>query len=279
MSSSNTVSKFKVLLLGDNGVGKSEFIHRYVNDCFIGKYLPNMGPNITPITLSTTKGDTILYIWVCAGYEEQDGKYLPTNFYTSADAAIIMLDVTKKSTMDTLHCWYELVKIVNPNIPIIICGNKFDSDKHKFKLSDIDIKENNLKYYNISVLNKYNLQECIKYILSQLMNDSSLELIHYGNKINKNETEKKESISLWVAYEKYEHRDKIGGKYSGEPYWKIRNGINFYSSKAEALSSKPKYVNNYWCVEEIHQGSMLDIDKKLTESELADYNKYMKFSW
>jgi GTP-binding nuclear protein Ran len=80
-----------------------------------------------------------------------------------AIGAIIMFDVSSKISFKNVIFWITKIKIANPIIPIIICGNKCDIKERKVNLNDI-IKKYDYLYFDISVKCCYNIEKPIQYL-------------------------------------------------------------------------------------------------------------------
>ncbi|CAH8477841.1 unnamed protein product [Heterobilharzia americana] len=107
---------FKLLLIGDSGVGKSSLLLRYTNDCFESQ-------------LSATIGvDFKLSIWDTAGQERF--RTLTPNVYRGSHAAVFVYDVSNRESFEHLSSWMEELKTYadNPNMVKLLVGNKIDSE-------------------------------------------------------------------------------------------------------------------------------------------------------
>lgn len=60
-------AKFKVVLVGDGGVGKTTFVKRHHTGQFVKPYIPTKGADVTEIEFMTTHGRIVLEIWDTAG--------------------------------------------------------------------------------------------------------------------------------------------------------------------------------------------------------------------
>ena len=166
---------FKIILVGEGGVGKTTFIKQHQTQKFTKKYIPTMGVEVSPLLLKTNKGSIILNIWDTAGLEKYEG--LKDGYYIGADACILMFDVTSELTYNKLQerC-IDIIRIIGKQIPIILCGNKVDCKDRKVKPIDIKFhKENNLYYYlDMSVKNNYNFEKPFLYLIKKLLKDENV---------------------------------------------------------------------------------------------------------
>jgi len=111
---------YKIILIGDGGVGKSVFLNRFVNNDFNKKYVPTLGVDVIPCKF----GNTIYNIWDCAGQEKFSG--LGDGYYIDSHAAIFMFDVTSELSFKNLGKWLRNVKRIVGDIPFIVVGTKCD---------------------------------------------------------------------------------------------------------------------------------------------------------
>jgi len=159
--------KFKLILVGDGGVGKTTFVKRHRTGEFEKKYVATMGVEVHPIPFHTTLGKVIFNCWDTAGQEKFGG--LRDGYYIGGQAAIIMFDVTSRVTYKSVPHWYKDLVRVCEHIPIVLCGNKVDSKDRKVKPKDIHFhRKKNLQYYDISAKSNYNFEKPFLYIARKL---------------------------------------------------------------------------------------------------------------
>lgn len=162
----------KVLIVGDSGVGKTVFVNRHRNGEFTTNYIATIGVEITPLYFETTKGRVGLNIWDCAGQEKfrdlrQD--------YQGAQAAILMFDVSSKISYRNLNFWYNEIRKIALDIPIVVCGNKCDIKERKVRPKDIIFhRQKGLQYYDISVKSNYNYESPFLYLIRKVLGDDSV---------------------------------------------------------------------------------------------------------
>ncbi|KAI8388587.1 GTP-binding protein ypt5 [Radiomyces spectabilis] len=115
----------KLVLLGEAAVGKSSLVIRFVNRDYVENREPTIGAAF--LTQKCTVEDrTIKYeIWDTAGQERFHS--LAPMYYRNAQAAVVVYDVTKSSTLEKAKSWVkELQRQANPHIVIALVGNKID---------------------------------------------------------------------------------------------------------------------------------------------------------
>jgi len=115
----------KLVLLGEAAVGKSSVVLRFVSN----EFQPNKEPTIGAafLTQKCRLEDRVLRyeIWDTAGQERFHS--LAPMYYRNAQAAIVVYDVTKATSLEKAKTWVkELQRQANPNIVIALAGNKID---------------------------------------------------------------------------------------------------------------------------------------------------------
>lgn len=108
---------FKVILVGDEGCGKSVLVKRFNEDRFEKKYIPTLGVEVDPLRF---ENNVCLNIWDCSGNEKFRG--LGDGYYVGAQGAILCFDLTSPNTLYNIPKWVNEVKRRVENIPFVICG-------------------------------------------------------------------------------------------------------------------------------------------------------------
>ncbi|NHI91509.1 MAG: GTP-binding protein [Candidatus Lokiarchaeota archaeon] len=137
---------FKLVFLGDEGVGKSSLIVRYVKNTFSNKYISTLGVDFLTKELKFDEvGLVKLIIWDIGGQETWKKKL---NLYLKgSDGAVIVVDLTRKQTLDDLKFWFGALEKYAPNIPRILVGNKTDlNNQRKISSDDLNNKSTIKKF-------------------------------------------------------------------------------------------------------------------------------------
>ena len=135
--------QFKLIVLGEQGVGKTSMINQFVINKFYSDYRPTLGLSITQQTYAIQgfeeQGSHINFmIWDLAG--QRFFKRVRKHYYQNANAAFIIFDVTKPDTFKAIKKWFDDLRSVMPTIPIIIIGNKTDL-KDQIQVTDEEGKK------------------------------------------------------------------------------------------------------------------------------------------
>ena len=167
---------FKLILVGDGGVGKTTFVKRHVTGEFEKKYVATLGVEVHPLTFTTNCGPIRYNCWDTAGQEKFGG--LRDGYYIQGQAAIIMFDVTSRITYKNVPNWHRDLVRVCENIPIVLCGNKIDIKDRKVKAKNITFhRKKNLQYYDISAKSNYNFEKPFLWLARKLTGQQNLQFI------------------------------------------------------------------------------------------------------
>jgi len=116
---------YKVIVIGDPTVGKTELLAKFATNNFEEKHLPTVGVNILkePIELKEYNVIVNLMFWDIAGQPQFYMLHRP--YFNGADGMLLVFDVTRSSTFSNINKWYSAaVKYGLSGIPRILIGNK-----------------------------------------------------------------------------------------------------------------------------------------------------------
>ena len=119
------MQEIKVVLIGDSGVGKTSLFQRIKGDDFCEKQSSTVGGSCSYFEVQTEKGPVNLNMWDTAGQERF--RTIVPMYFRKASVVIIVFDVTKRSTFDSISEWHTLIREKAPETAkIILVGNKTD---------------------------------------------------------------------------------------------------------------------------------------------------------
>ncbi len=109
---------YKVVFMGDGGVGKTTLIQRHVQNIFQPIYKPTIGAEVHPIPFNTNYGPIVLNIWDSPGQEKHSG--LREGYNIGAHHIVIFYSVDSKLSARNIAYWSTLA----PSIPSTVIGTK-----------------------------------------------------------------------------------------------------------------------------------------------------------
>lgn len=118
---------YKVILAGDGAVGKTSLIEKFVTGKFEKDYKMTIGTNIFSKVVNVDGVPVKLVIWDLAG--QPHFKHVRSGFYLGAAGALLVYDVTRKSTLENLENWRSEMGKSSDNVSaMVVVGNKSDLD-------------------------------------------------------------------------------------------------------------------------------------------------------
>jgi len=121
---------FKLIVIGDPAVGKTSLITRIVSRTFQETYLPTLGVDMRVVDRELFGVRLRLVIWDLAGQPRFDT--VRRLYFLGSDAAIIVYDVTVRSSFSNVDGWMKAFRRAVPTpVPAILVGNKIDLDEQR----------------------------------------------------------------------------------------------------------------------------------------------------
>lgn len=144
-----TFNQYKIIILGDIGVGKSSLIDRYVSNKFNTATIP--GDIVKKKKLELDNQTTVELLINDSTEEEKLNKYTK-HYFKDAHGALIMFDVTNRQSFTNITTWKEEIKTNAPSdIVICILGNKADlSSNRVVKFEEVQEIAGDDLYYEVS---------------------------------------------------------------------------------------------------------------------------------
>lgn len=168
--------EFKLVLIGDGGVGKTTFVKRHLTGEFEKRYIATLGVEVHPLTFHTSRGPVTFNVWDTAGQEKLSG--LRDGYYIGGSCGIIMFDVSSRITYKNVPKWYRDLIRVCEQVPIVLVGNKVDIKERKVKAKQITFhRRHGLQYYDISAKSNYQFEKPFLWLARRLSGDSQLVFV------------------------------------------------------------------------------------------------------
>ncbi|KAK4767321.1 hypothetical protein SAY87_023987 [Trapa incisa] len=163
---------FKVVLIGDSAVGKSQILSRFARNEFSLDSKATIGVEFQTRTLVIEHKSIKAQIWDTAGQERY--RAVTSAYYRGAVGAMLVYDITRRQSFDHIPRWLEELRShADKNIVIMLVGNKTDLEKQR-AVSTEDAKEfaekEGLFFLETSALNASNVESAFFTVLTEIFN-------------------------------------------------------------------------------------------------------------
>ena len=165
----------KVVMIGAGGSGKTALVNRFLTQKFSAQYIVTIGSQfaVKTVAVQDNNGRNVrvkLLVWDLAGQQRFD--FIRSSYYQGSKGALLVYDVTRKSTYMELPKWIEETeKALNKRIPIVLLANKVDLEDERVITRDMGehfIQEHNLQgYLETSALTGANVEEAFQQLAKQ----------------------------------------------------------------------------------------------------------------
>ena len=188
---------YKVIIIGDTNVGKSNILTRYLKDEFSSNTKSTVGVELGIKFLKIKNIKAKIQIWDTAGQERY--KAITSSYFKGSNGCFIVYDITNEASFDNVEKWYEQIQSeTSKEIPIVLVGNKCDlEDERKVPIEKGKEKAQNLNcaFFETSALKKINIdkifEELVNTIYEKTANknedDINIEFIKEDKAVNLNE--------------------------------------------------------------------------------------------
>jgi Ras-related protein Rab-11A len=173
---------FKLVLIGDSGVGKSNLLSRFTRNEFNLESKSTIGVEFATRSLTIDNKVIKAQIWDTAGQERY--RAITSAYYRGAVGALLVYDVTRHVTFENIERWLkELRDHVDPNAVVMLIGNKSDL-RHLVAVPTGDGKSlaerESLYFMETSALEATNVEQAFAEVLTQIYRVVSKKVVEGG---------------------------------------------------------------------------------------------------
>jgi len=167
---------FKIILVGDTGVGKTCFLEKIIDGHYNYRHEPTIGVDFR-LVYHKTDDDKVVkcHVWDTAGQEQFH--CITRSYYKGAGGIIFMYDTAKMESFKNVKKWYKIVEAERgtENLPMLLVGTKLDKIKKEVPRVNAEsfAEEHKMDFYEISSRSG----ECVDKIIPEMARKIKTEIV------------------------------------------------------------------------------------------------------
>ncbi|KAH9300567.1 hypothetical protein KI387_012150, partial [Taxus chinensis] len=163
---------FKLLLIGDSGVGKSCLLLRFADDSYLESYISTIGVDFKIRTVEQDGKTIKLQIWDTAGQERF--RTITSSYYRGAHGIIVVYDVTDLESFNNVKQWLnEIDRYASENVNKLLVGNKCDLTANRaveYETAKAFADEIGIPFLETSAKNATNVEQAFMTMAAEIKN-------------------------------------------------------------------------------------------------------------
>ncbi|XP_022972219.1 ras-related protein RABA5d-like [Cucurbita maxima] len=171
---------FKIVIIGDSAVGKSNLLSRYARNEFNLHSKATIGVEFQTQVMDIDGKEVKAQIWDTAGQERF--RAVTSAYYRGAVGALIVYDISRRSTFDSVGRWLDELKTHSETtVARMLVGNKCDLDN----IRDVSIEEGTslaeaegLFFMETSALDSTNVKRAFEIVIREIYNNVSRKVLN-----------------------------------------------------------------------------------------------------
>lgn len=164
---------FKLLLIGDSGVGKTCIIFRFVENSFNPAFITTIGIDFKIRTVEIGGKKIKLQIWDTAGQERFHT--IAATCYRGAQGIMLVYDVTDEKSFNNIPKWIQKTQeLASPNVTKMLIANKCDLNKQRVitrERGEQLAQDQEIRYVEISALSNLNVEDAFGTLTQDVYNN------------------------------------------------------------------------------------------------------------
>ncbi|XP_002129883.2 ras-related protein Rab-10-like [Ciona intestinalis] len=174
---------FKLLLIGDSGVGKTCVLFRFSDDAFNTTFISTIGIDFKIKTVELNGKKIKLQIWDTAGQERFHT--ITTSYYRGANGIMLVYDITNTKSFENISKWLRNIEEhASEDVEKMLLGNKCDMEDKRMiskERGEMIAKEHGIKFYETSAKNNINIETAFIALATDILHKTPVKETGAGN--------------------------------------------------------------------------------------------------
>jgi Ras-related protein Rab-11A len=162
--------KYKIVIIGDSGIGKSNLLLRYTKNEFLPEFRATVGAEFATKLVIIQGINIRVQLWDTSGSEKY--KSVANTYYRGAQGALLVFDIVNRSSFESLPKWLsDLRNEIGAEAAILLVGNKADMKEYRdvqYDEAEEFAKKNKLCYIETSALEPLNVDLAFNTVVHEI---------------------------------------------------------------------------------------------------------------
>lgn len=161
---------FKLLIIGDSGVGKSSLLLRFADNTFSGSYITTIGVDFKIRTVTVDGERVKLQIWDTAGQERF--RTITSTYYRGTHGVIVVYDVTSGESFANVKRWLHEIEQNCEEVNKVLVGNKNDAPDRKVVLTEDALRfaeQMGVQLFETSAKDNINVEDMFLFVTRKVL--------------------------------------------------------------------------------------------------------------
>ena len=162
-----SVTRHKIIFVGDAGVGKTTIISRIMGNPYNEIYEPSIGVDFMSKSIKYHGQNIKLQMWDTAGQEKYKG--LIPSYVRNSSVVFVVYDISVKASFDNIPKWINFIKTIE-NTTLVLCANKIDLENREVKKEEGEelAKKENISFFEVSAKTDENIKNMFYNVVADL---------------------------------------------------------------------------------------------------------------
>lgn len=190
---------FKLLLIGDSGVGKTSILFRFSDDAYTPTFISTIGIDFKIKTIELRGKKIKLQIWDTAGQERFHT--ITTSYYRGAMGIMLVYDITNAKSFDNIQKWLRNIdEHANEDVEKMIVGNKCDMEDRRIipkERGEAIAREHGIRFMETSACSNINVERAFLDLARAILDNQTADQERQDNqdRVNIARAEQRNSIT------------------------------------------------------------------------------------